>query len=258
MMPFFFGTGARRLFGIHSAAHSGRALRPPRGVVLCNPWGYEYQFSHRSIRYLASSLAEAGIHVLRFDYFGTGDSDGDASDASFADWIRDIESAIEELRDAAALTRVSLVGLRLGALLAARVASSDSSKVEQLVLWDPVVSGEDYLKQIGRDEDPQPTSVERRIHRSIGGFAISDVLEREIQSQHLQQAITGFRGRALAIVSERDTPASELESAKGISAPGAITLEKIDGPPVWQPERGLGVGAIPIALVARVVEWLTT
>ena len=70
------------------------------GAVLCAPWGQEYMRTHRALRQLATQLDRAGIHVFRFDYFGTGDSSGDSDAGTPLRWIEDIRSAADEPRGA--------------------------------------------------------------------------------------------------------------------------------------------------------------
>ena len=144
---FYFGAQERRLLGIYEAA---RRARPNRAVVLCYPWGAEYIHGYRSMRQLAKMLTANGIHTLRFDYFGTGDSAGSTTEGDVSGWETDIQSAIEELMDTTGATQVSLVGLRLGATLAANVAVRAGPVVNSLVLWDPVVSGAEYLTELHR------------------------------------------------------------------------------------------------------------
>ncbi len=80
-LPLFFGDPARQLFGVYHPAAEGNAAE--RAVVLCAPSPQEYMPTHWAYRRLAALLAKAGVHVLRFDYFGMGDSAG-ASIAIFA------------------------------------------------------------------------------------------------------------------------------------------------------------------------------
>ena len=140
MNPFFLGTSQRRLFGIHTpaAARAGR----PRAAVLCQPAGDEYIYAHRSMRQLGIRLALCGFDTLRFDYFGTGDSAGEPGDTDEAGMRADVVTAIETLRDLAAADRVTLIGLRAGADVAAQVAASRimgaPDVIEALVLWDPL------------------------------------------------------------------------------------------------------------------------
>src|SRR5262245_24413810 len=144
MNPFFFGSSERPLFGVHHPPRERGARET--GVVLCYPMGQEYMRSHRAFRQLANLLTRAGQHVFRFDYFATGDSSGASGEGSLAQWLADVNQAIDELKDNASLASVSLVGLRLGAALAAR-ASAGRADIDRLVLWDPVVLGPSYLEE---------------------------------------------------------------------------------------------------------------
>jgi uncharacterized protein len=147
LLPLYFGTSSARLFGVYHPAQAA----PVRtcGVVLCPPGGHEYIRAHRALRQVAMSLSAAGFHVFRFDYFGSGDSAGEADEAGVRRWVADIRAAIEELKDTAGVPRVSLVGLRLGATLAAQVAE-DRTDIDTLLLWDPVTSGRRYLRDLRR------------------------------------------------------------------------------------------------------------
>ncbi len=111
MIPFFFGTGGKRLFGVfHPPVGTSKKL----GVVLCQPLHREYLLAHRAMRVLASSLAKSGHPVLRFDYYGCGDSAGDGGETRLDRCCEDIKAAVSELQDMGGVRNVGLVGLRLG------------------------------------------------------------------------------------------------------------------------------------------------
>jgi uncharacterized protein len=139
--PLYLGTQERRLFAVYEPA--AVKDRRTRVAVLCHPWGAEYVYAHRTMRQLAVKLSASGFHTLRFDYFGTGDSGGEDSEANPAAAEVDVESAIEGIQDMVGVARVALIGLRLGATLAARTAKRHKENVEALVLWDPVVRPEE-------------------------------------------------------------------------------------------------------------------
>ncbi len=146
MNPIRFGSPGRQLFGIYQPP-SGGADRQT-GVLLCNPFGQEAIRSHRLRRVLADHLAREGFHVLRFDYFGTGDSGGDDASGDLDGWCDDIVRADEELLSRSRRSRSSWIGLRLGASLAA-LASGRAPRVPQsLILWDPVIDGAGYLAEL--------------------------------------------------------------------------------------------------------------
>jgi pimeloyl-ACP methyl ester carboxylesterase len=139
--PLYLGTQERRLFAVYEPA--AVKDRPARAAVLCHPWGSEYVYAHRSMRQLAVKLSARGFHTLRFDYFGTGDSGGEDAEADPAAAVADIESAAEGLQDMLGVARVALIGLRLGATLAARAAMRRKGNVDALVLWDPILPPEE-------------------------------------------------------------------------------------------------------------------
>ena len=149
--PFFFHTAAEPLFGIYHPPAASRS--PEQGVVLCAPVGHEYQRTHWCFRLLADDLCRAGLHVLRFDYSGTGDSWGAFEQATAERWIDDIRVAIVELRDTSGVERVSLVGLRVGAALAR--AAANGEEVHRIIEWEPV-AGLAFVESLRRMRTPGP------------------------------------------------------------------------------------------------------
>jgi pimeloyl-ACP methyl ester carboxylesterase len=145
MQPFYFGSSQQQLFGVYDAPARGGAGNA--GVVLCYPLGHEYLRAHRAFRNLAVALAERGFHVLRFDYFGSGDSGGDGQETTRDRCVTDLAIAIDELKDMSGVSKVSLVGLRAGATFAA-LAAQKRPDVDRLILWDPVVEGGQYLSEL--------------------------------------------------------------------------------------------------------------
>ena len=116
-------------------------------VLLCNPFGQEAIRTHRLFRVLAIRLAKAGIHVLRFDYYGTGDSAGDDDDVELQGWRTDIQCAHQELVRLSGSTQVTWVASRLGAVPAIQAAAESAGRgVQRLVVWDPVVEAPAYAR----------------------------------------------------------------------------------------------------------------
>ena len=244
MNPLFFGTGARRLFGVYAPGSAGTLTA--RAAVICYPWGPEYLRAHRSMKHLSTRLARSGLHGLRFDYFGTGDSAGEMTEGDLRGWEDDVETAIDEVKDMTGAERVALIGLRLGGTLAARVATRRSGDVGDVVLWDPIVDGRAYVRSLllmnaglGLPRKPADS-------RELVGFAVSDRFIEELEAIDLSAALRAMPARSLVLLT--DEPA--LRDA------GASTVEHVESPSAWVEHRSTGVGAIPVRAIDRVVDWL--
>lgn len=129
--------GADRVLGI---LHGAPSRATDLGVVVV-VGGPQYRVgSHRQFTLLARDLAAHGIPVLRFDYRGMGDSEGETRSFDVID--EDIAAAIDSMTDAATgVRRVVLWGLCDGASAALMYAPSDA-RVAGLVLLNPWVRTE--------------------------------------------------------------------------------------------------------------------
>jgi pimeloyl-ACP methyl ester carboxylesterase len=162
----YFPARDYKLFGwLHYPAHHSSDT----GLVICKPFGYEAICGHRTLRAFAEMAATAGFPTLRFDYLGTGDSaDIDAAADQIEAWCGDILAAVEEVRRRTGVRRVSLLGFRLGALLATLVARSAGS-VHSLILVAPVISGRRYMGEMRTTHLAAQASADARV--PAGGSA---------------------------------------------------------------------------------------
>ncbi|WP_028671358.1 alpha/beta hydrolase [Saccharospirillum impatiens] len=114
-------------------------------VVLCPPIGYEYVHSHRTLKFLADQLAQAGCCVARLDYPGTGNAGSDLTTPDLVPrWIGAIGALRDDLKRQRPDLPCTLIGLRLGATLAAQALQSG----DDLVLIEPVVSGKRLVREL--------------------------------------------------------------------------------------------------------------
>lgn len=254
MSAFYFGTGTHRLFGVYEpgAGHGPSA----RAAVLCAPWGQEYLRAHRSMRQLGTQLRAAGFHVLQFDYYGTGDSAGDMVDASVNDWENDIGHALDEVRHSSGAERISLIGLRLGATLAARFATARPRGIKELVLWDPVVSGADYVRELRTRMQAPATAGDPPY---VNGFPLSSDLASELSELDLVGLADRLPSRTLAVSSATPHAADEPLRAFGSALERRgleSSLETIDAPPAWVEHRNAGTALTPVAILRRIAQWV--
>lgn len=258
--PVYFGS-SRELFGCLHAPASPQ--RTGRAVLICPPIAAEYVRCHRPLRLLAAMLASAGLPVLRFDYFGTGDSLGDIEDASLDRWLDDIAQAVRYLRGRTRAMQIALVGVRIGASLAARFHFERES-LRELVLWDPVVKGQRFVDKL-REQSAHHASWMQEVHGErpesvppdgpldLFGFRFSRPLLDELSSLSLTSVQGEGRGRVMILDDEDGAATGELASLLQ-RGNADVRYEQTGGPKVWMNEPHQGI--VPLQSLKRVTGWL--
>lgn len=261
MEPFFFSAREKRLFGVYYAPARGPAR--PRAVVLCYPMGHEYIRAHRTFRQLSVRLAEAGFHALRFDYYGCGDSAGESEEGAVEQWLEDIGAAVDEIKDLSGAAEVTLIGARLGATLAA-LAAGRRRDVDGLALWDPIVKGDDYVRELTmlqkdwlrdglpepRRSDPDDPITEAR------GFPLTDRLRSGLEKLDLQSPAEWF-ARRMFIVDSLQLPVNLLWRKRAQGFPAEVEYERV-AKSIWQKgiKRSRFDPLVPLRIVEAIIAWI--
>lgn len=144
MEAYFFESHKHKLFGIYHSPKSDKYTGT--GILLCNPFAQEQIRCHKLYLSLADELSREGFHVLRFDYYGTGDSEGSKSDFRIATALDDIQSTVSEFKEGCELNSIFLLGGRFGATLSMLYAQDNN--IDGMVLWKPLLSGKQYINEI--------------------------------------------------------------------------------------------------------------
>lgn len=142
---FYLESEGQPLFAWLHTTSSTRTL--DHGIVICAPVGHEQLHAHRGLRHLADALAGWNVPVLRFDWHGTGDSAGlDGDPDRVCTWKANLRDAIRWMRGQLGCRRISVIGLRVGATLAASFSCDE--EIENLILWSPIVKGRAYAREM--------------------------------------------------------------------------------------------------------------
>jgi exosortase A-associated hydrolase 2 len=243
-VPLFFRNGGYSLFGVLHKPETS-ASRP--SFVLCHPFGEEKLWTHRVFVTYARRLAAAGHTVLRFDYMGNGDSEGNFSESSLETARADVHCAIEQVRSASDVRAVSLLGLRLGATIASLVAD-ETEDIRHLVLWAPIVDGDRYMQELLRinvttqmatfkeirQERPALVEVMRRGSTvNVDGYELSHPLYAQVAAVKLAAQPHVYAGPCLiAQVDRQERPSPELQQLA--ASYGRATLTFAQEEPFWK------------------------
>jgi alpha/beta superfamily hydrolase len=257
---FYFGGAARSLFGV---------LHEPAGgtdagvVVVCAPLWREAIRAHRVLRQLGVRLAKLGHAALRFDYSGAGDSAGESEHGDVDVWLADVAAALDEARRRRPVARVTLLGLRFGATLAA-LAAARRDDVARLVLWEPVVDGARYLHAGAAEHRAwrERYAAWRRLRRGeltdpgdeILGFRVTEAMRRSIDRVDLSELP---RTSPSVLIVERSAPDATGGLASMLASRGArVDHHVMAEPEVWKQHDAEGVAGARETL-ELVASWLS-
>jgi len=144
MKVFFLGEWPRRLY---VALHE--PVRPARvGLVFCPPLWVEMERTYKHFARWAKKLADDGVAVLRYQPYGSGDSDGSMSNFSCDSAQADALAAARCLRERTGVKTLGIVGLRFGGSIA--VHSASVIQPDFLVLWSPIANLRQYCRELLR------------------------------------------------------------------------------------------------------------
>lgn len=250
-------------------------VHTPRGtaldlcaVICATPFGYENVCGHRGVRVLGDRLAAGGIAALRFDFPGTGDSDGEHG---LPEWKAAVAAAVSTARRETGCTRVAVIGVGLGGTIA--LASLDQGlDVDKLVLWGAPTRARAWLREqrayqrvaaLRSKPDPNvppppptPSGIEE-----LSGFPMPAKLAGDLTAFDVStvpaDAWPAGRARPVTLVVTRNLGSTGDEATLGVamSARGiAATVEATDGFNQMFDEPHLSIAPEPIFALMR--DWL--
>lgn len=222
-----------RPFALDSAA--GRCFawwHPPQGtarnlvVVMCPALGYEASCAYQPWLQLARSLAAAGLGVLRFDWYRSGDSAGDGGVLDLASLRASADAAIDEAQRLSGCSRVALAGLRMGGLLAMDAAARRGG-VDALLAWAPC-TGKGFVRELRALAMARGAMADASIRTGSDGVLEAQGLLLDAQSQEAFKALApgGLDARPaprVLLVARDDVAGSEAVFEEALRRLGSHT-----------------------------------
>jgi exosortase A-associated hydrolase 2 len=212
------------------------------------PFAEEMNRSRRVAALAARALARNGWTVLQIDLYGCGDSEGEFEDADWQAWLDDIAQAAQWLRHEHASTRLTLWGVRAGCLLASE-ATDALPDASGLLMWQPVASGAEHIKQLRRIHAASGAfrrmaapagSIHEAAHTSapggmvdLAGYRLSPALARGLASATLRPPSEPSHLACIHIGNERPE-GGEANLQVWRSAGWRVDSTSVSGPPFWK------------------------
>ena len=175
---------------------------PHRAVVMITGSGPQDRderiMNHRPFLVWADALTRLGIAVLRYDDRGTGASTGNFSEATTADFARDVEAAVDYLRSRKEIDnqRIGLIGHSEGGIIAPMVAVSRPKDVSFIVLLAaPGLRGDSILlmqSEVISRRSHTPDSIREattQLNRSLFALLVPPTTDEEALRQSLAEVL---------------------------------------------------------------------
>ncbi len=198
--PVDFKSEGQTIVGtLHMPKEGGR--RP--GVLLCHGFTGNRIESHFLFVKMSKELGRRGIASLRFDFRGSGESDGEFRDMTILTEVADAKRALSFLGRVKGVDgeRIGVLGLSLGGCVAACI--SPERKVRSLVLWSAVAHLENLTRKmlaerVGKVPDQLPAAID------MGGHMVGRGFFEAAGKVDPLEAITRCRAPVMVVHGERD------------------------------------------------------
>jgi pimeloyl-ACP methyl ester carboxylesterase len=200
-------------------------------VLILPPFGWEEMCSYRARRQWAIERAQAGFPAARIDLPATGDSGGSPSDADLLDrWDAAARAAVDWLRGLGGISRVAVIGIRLGGLLAVR-ALAGGAEVDDLVLWGVPARGRTYLRELrvhsevvaSGSYEEQDSRIDSDGTLALTGFVMKPETAASLEAVDLAALSLPDLGGRRALLIERDGLGVDRKLNAALSGAGAET-----------------------------------
>ncbi|MCX7994111.1 MAG: alpha/beta fold hydrolase [Fimbriimonadales bacterium] len=233
--------GKRMASVLHLPEGRGRAP----AVLMCHGFTGHKAESHRLFVHTARRLAQEGFAVLRFDFLGSGDSEGLFEEMTIRGEVDDALNALNFLREQPRVegSRIAMLGFSLGGCVVA-LSQPRAGVLKTLVLWAPVSNPLRWMPPTGVPDKPQ----------NRGGFLVGVNFYRELPALKPLESVRGYKGSVLVLHGSADQavlPDEGRAYERAFTSASRFEFRLIEGADhtFTQPEHER-------ALIGQTTEWL--
>lgn len=174
---------------IFAVVHRPISEKPYPMIIICSGFAGSKCGKNRLFVRLAEHLASLGMGVLRFDYRGCGDSEGNFQDQSFEDYVSDALACLNYVENHLNTdkTRIGFLGRSLGGAISI-IAAVRSKKIKSLALWAPLFSSEPWkrlwqIHKTGSTSNEEQKKVQRFSNSMPSSVFLKEFFELNMENE---------------------------------------------------------------------------
>lgn len=155
---------------------------------------------------LSRRLEEAGIASLRFDFLGSGESDGEFRDMTLSGEVDDAKAILNYCKtlDFVDPNRIFVVGLSMGGAVASMLAGLYPRDIAALCLWAPAGNMGQLIGEGIRHIEDTGVDVGSMTYFDMGGNLISKEFVEDVQSLDIFKIASPYEKQVLILHGDKD------------------------------------------------------
>lgn len=179
---------------------------------------------------LSRLLALHGIASVRFDFSGSGESDGDFVDMTISKELAEANHILDYVKslDFVDNSRIGILGLSMGGAVASMLAGDRHSDIKSLCLWAPAGVMKELMLQT---QTPEAASAMAKVgYTDLGGLLLGTGFIQDIMKVDIYGKAANFDKNVLLLHGDKDPTVPLVASEKYLSIyKDKATLHIIEG-----------------------------
>lgn len=170
--PFSFVNQGQKIYGM---IHRPLKKEHVPAVVILHGFAGTKIGKYRIYVKVAQKLAENGILAVRFDFRGSGDSEGDISEMTLEGEVSDAVAALKLISKDPQVdpSRIGILGRSLGGIVSV-MACNHFKHIKSLALWAPAFHAKQWMEQLNAAKNPKLSPDEREELMQFDGNKVNE------------------------------------------------------------------------------------
>lgn len=181
---------------------------------------------------LSRRLEKEGIASARFDYSGSGESDGDFIDTTVSGEVKDAKVILDFVKslDFVDPNRIGVLGMSLGGVVASMLAGIRKDDIEALVLWAPAAFVREDVRRGMLNDTPFTEATLQKGYIDFRGIKVGKDFIIDARNLNIYDTAANFNKKVLLIHGTNDKQVPIQASEKYLNRYGKnANLIRING-----------------------------